>query len=110
MGRHEIGDRVGAVSHSDGKVTYLFGYGTYDGDVVPPPGVQAMGIELHELGVANPKITLDSGKVVWGCECWWGTEAAVRKRLSGFDIVAVDIDESRANAARASEQKCEQGS
>lgn len=24
---------------------------------------------------SNPKIILDDGEVVWGCECWWGPEA-----------------------------------
>jgi len=95
----KIGERVGALSHSDGDTAYLFGFGTYRGEEVPPPGVQCMGIDLHDMGHTNPKIELDSGKVVWGCECWWGGEGAVRKRLSQFtNVVDVDIDEARARA------------
>ena len=25
--------------------------------------------------IEDPKIILDDGEVVWGCECWWGPEA-----------------------------------
>ena len=95
MPKRKIGDRVGAISHSKGTVTYIFGYGTYQGEEVPPPGVKMMGIDMHEIGHKNPKIVLDSGKVVWGCECWWGSETAIQKRLSGAEVVEVDIDESR---------------
>jgi len=28
--------------------------------------------ELTRSLADNPKIRLDSGGVVWGCECWWG--------------------------------------
>lgn len=24
-----------------------------------------------EFGATNPRIVLDSGKVIWGYECWW---------------------------------------
>lgn len=27
---------------------------------------------FNELNITNPCIKLDSGKYVWGCECWWG--------------------------------------
>lgn len=28
--------------------------------------------EVHpQLGRKNPKITLDDGSIIWGCECWW---------------------------------------
>lgn len=67
-----IGERVGAVRKADDETVYLLGYGTYDGNHVPPSGW------LHELGIANPRITLDDGRVVWGHECWWGSEEEVR--------------------------------
>ena len=55
----------------------------------------------RELGHTNPRIRLDDGKVVYGCECWWATEAKVRAMVAehearGVPIVAVDIDAARA--------------
>lgn len=51
--------------------------------------------------LTNPCILLDSGKTVWGMECWWGDEEAVKQRLERFqaggaEVVIVDIDEERA--------------
>lgn len=97
--------RVGAVSHTDeeGKI-YLFGYGVYEGDEVPPKGIRFMGIELGEEGIENPKIKLDNDKIVWGCECWWGSEDAVRQRAEKYkEIVEVDIEEARAEAGKNNE-------
>lgn len=92
----EIGTRVGAVQSADESEVRFYGFGTYDGDEVPPPGVQMMGIEVHEIGITNPKITLDSGKVVFGCECWWGDEERVRQMIGDRRIIEVDIETARA--------------
>lgn len=46
--------------------------------------------------LGNPRIKLDNGKTVWGCECWWGPEAPSQARFAGRKIVVVDIDEERA--------------
>lgn len=99
----EPGDRVGAVSHSKDGTVYIFGYGTFVGrvkrsevDDAPEPAGD-IGKMVTEAGVSNPLIRLDSGKYVWGCECWWGPEAKVRERLAHADEVhEVDIDERRA--------------
>lgn len=56
------GDRVGVLA--DGGAVY----GTYDGDL-PCPMLD---------GHPNPRITLDSGEIVWGCEVWWGPENKIR--------------------------------
>jgi hypothetical protein len=93
----EIGQRVGAVSHSKDDTIYLFGYGVYEGDHVPPPEIGGFN-----TGFPNPRIKLDSGKIVYGCECWWGSEDAVKRRLEGMKIVEVDIDTERAAAAARS--------
>ena len=98
--KHEIGCRVGAVSSGDEKNLRLFGYGIYDGDHTPEPseGVTFMGMAMdHE----NPRITLDNGKHVYGCECWWGPEETVKKWESGREVVVLDIEAERA-AARQS--------
>jgi hypothetical protein len=81
--------RVGAVSHADKNTVHFFGWGNYVGDVSGGP--------LGEQ--PNPKIELDNGKVVWGCECWWGSEEKIKKMMEGKTIVEVDIDAARAAAA-----------
>ena len=62
-----------------------------------PRGLQRLRDEEPEYEAHfNPKIRLDSGKVVWGCECWWGPEEVVKKTLEGYIVVEVDVDEVRA--------------
>lgn len=92
---HEPGTRVGAVSHSKDDKVFMFGYGEYLGDKTPgkdglpetPGGF---------MGETNPCIKLDNGQYVWGCECWWGTEASVKTKFGDREVVFVDIDERRA--------------
>jgi len=115
----EIGDRVGAIRSMDEEHVELFGYGVYLGREVPPDNILrafwgykdrgellAQVNEIYaELGIrpasneeleaaislrfANPKIQLDSGLIVWGCESWWGPEAEVRARIAGREVVLV---------------------
>lgn len=81
--------RVGAILSSIGNTVYLIGYGTYEGDLVPPP-------ELKLVSVPNPCIKLDSGKTVYGCECWWGDEAAIKIEVAAFErVVQVDLAKMR---------------
>lgn len=116
---HEPGERVGAISHSDKDTVYLFGYGIYEGDFVRDSGPGLFGVEvsveraqLEEIFTAeypsrssaemktavddmlkNPRIKLDSGKTVWGCQCWWGTEEKVLASIGSRQVVIVDIEE-----------------
>lgn len=87
----KIGERVGAILSADGDRVQLLGFGKYVGDEVPGEGIAGFNI-----GIPNPKIVLDSGKVVFGCECWWGTESQIRKQIGSRKIVEVDIDDARA--------------
>jgi hypothetical protein len=92
------GDRVGAILSSDADegTVYFIGYGTYVGDHVPEEAVGFLAEVARSQKRTNPKIELDNGGVVYGCECWWGGEEAVRKKLESFkSIVEVDIDEVR---------------
>lgn len=80
----KTGDRVGAIcSASDDKME-LFGYGVY------------LGNEPHpQIGIPNPKIQLDNGKFVWGCECWWGPEDIIKQKAqeyinAGRSVIEVD--------------------
>lgn len=84
---NRVKERVtAAICVKNGKAL-IAGHGNYVGDVVPPPGVALMGIELHELGHKNPKIELDNGNVIWGCQCWWGPETKMAEEMTGLEIV-----------------------
>lgn len=102
MSTHLIGERVGAILSGDEKTVKFLGYGTYDGYCIPEPneGVKFMGVPMEH---ANPRITLDSGKHVYGCECWWGSEERVKRMLEGKTVENVDIEVERANHAGVEE-------
>lgn len=88
-----IGERVGAVRNMDDKTVYLFGFGTYEGESIPPSdpkGERGLVHMLHLANIPNPKIKLDNGMIIWGCECWWGSEYIIKNRIEGKDIVMVE--------------------
>lgn len=87
-----VGQRVAAIMDASATDVRLFGYGTYVGDEVPPPEIQFMGMHID---VPNPKIVLDDGKVVWGCECWWGPEEETKAKLGSRTVTMVDIEKAR---------------
>jgi hypothetical protein len=98
----QVGARVGAMLGARDKTVRFLGYGVYQGDEVPPENIGGFN-----MGFPNPKIVLDSGKVVWGCECWWGAEDGMKTKIenwlkAGYEIVEVDIDEARAEADKPS--------
>jgi hypothetical protein len=88
------GERIGALLEAcvaTSKAHFL-GYGVYEGDFIPPPEVNP---DLNP-GIPNPKLILDNGQVVWGCECWWMPEEDMKDMLKGFQtIVTVDIEKAR---------------
>ena len=83
--------RVGAIMKADKESVYLFGFGKYIGDEIPPENVNCL-----LSGVPNPKIELDNGKFVFGCECWWGSEEKIKSMIGDRKVIEVDIDEVRA--------------
>jgi len=88
----KVGDRVGALLDcKDGKINFL-GYGIYKGRSNVPP--EAGGLNF---GQENPRILLDNGDTVYGCECWWGSEEFVKKQLVDpvYEIVNVRIKDFR---------------
>jgi hypothetical protein len=74
----EVGDRVFAVRNADEKTVYMFGRGIYQGRQAGGP-----------LQFPNPKIELDGGAVVWGCECWWGREDRADEYIAGRAVEIV---------------------
>lgn len=102
--RANAGDRVGAIQSADAETVYLLGYGTYDGEHEPPFGPMQSPKDEHdkllkEMKAAgqipadytwtNPRITLDDGRVVWGCQCWWGAESKVKDMIGDRKVVNV---------------------
>lgn len=92
----QIGDRVLAILGASNGVVKVIGEGIYEGNFVPREAVGQMAEALVELEVENPRIKLDNGKIVYGCECWWGPVENMRKQCEGMKLVDVDIDEVRA--------------
>jgi len=86
------GYRVIALLNAKNGVVKSFGAGVYAGDF--PVSKEAGGFNF---GQPNPRIDLDNGKTVWGCECWWGDEAEVKQRFpeDKWKWETVDIDEIR---------------
>lgn len=90
MTSRTIGTRVGALLKADETKVWLIGYGTYQGDHVPPEDAGGFN-----LGIPNPKLVMDDGTVVWGCECWWGPEDKVRASIGEREVVNVDMAAER---------------
>lgn len=82
----QVGSRVGAIRNSNESTVYLFGWGVYVGHQLGAPS-------LGEF--PNPKIELDGGGVVWGCECWWGSEQRMREAIEGREVVIVPLPERK---------------
>lgn len=88
-----IGQRVGAVCGSVDNGIEFFGYGVYVGDEEMPVGAPGVFGPAQQGDPPNPKIVLDSGEVVWGCQCWWGPEEKVKKNLEGQNVILVTVAE-----------------
>jgi len=86
-----IGSRVLAILDAKDGVVHSFGEGVYVGDFILPEEAGGMN-----FGQSNPRIDLDNGKTVWGCECWWGLPEQVRKYIpADWKWEIVDVDECR---------------
>lgn len=57
--------RVTAIQSLKKGVLYSYGEGEYIGDLVPDTEPFA------SAGIPNPCVKLDTGKYIWGFECWW---------------------------------------
>jgi len=95
------GERVGAILKMDQETCHLLGYGVFDGYKEAPFGPMGMSLdeykEVHKEVTGednpppfeNPRITLDDNTVVWGCECWWGSEESIKKKIGDRKIIEV---------------------
>ena len=92
----KIGDRVGAIASIEDNIAYFYGYGTYEGMVIPnhDKNRYTMADFNRDNKTKNHLIKLDDGGIVYGCECWWGTRDKIRERLSNCEEVRmVSINE-----------------
>jgi hypothetical protein len=108
---YDPGIRVGAILGADKATVEFLGYGIYEGDFpfgntepTDPVGDTADKVraQAQDNGMfPNPRIRLDSGSVVWGCECWWGPEDQIKGELEKYqNVVTVNIDEVRKRHGR----------
>lgn len=100
MSKYEPGIRVAAVRSIDEKAVYLYGYGEYEGDFkfkdaeIPPVGL--VSVLAEKAGITeNPRIKLDSGQTIWGCECWWCPIEKLEEEYGALEKKEVDIDKDR---------------
>lgn len=84
-----VGERVFAVIDSDAKQVRYLGVGVYEGDFPLPEDFVIFP------GRPNPRIKLDSGDIVWGCECWWGPESRLAETLEGKTVINVTVADWR---------------
>ncbi len=89
---HKAGDRVGALLNAHDGVVEFLGYGVYEGDFPLPK--EAAGFNF---GQENPRIKLDNGDIVYGCECWWGTEKEFKEKYidTAKEVKIVKISDTR---------------
>jgi len=82
------------------KTIRMFGYGEYVGDEIPDENSIGFANLLHQSKVKNPKIVLENGKIVWGCESRWGPVEGFKEKHPTplWTIQMVDIDAARAES------------
>jgi len=99
-----IGSRIGVFSHADEekKILYFLGFGIYECDEVPPSDEKMeeqnfLYRACIESNVKNPKLQLDNGKVIFGCECWWCPEEKAKKIIEAYEKEGYEIKTQEGN-------------
>ena len=98
----KIGDRVCALASADAVTVRLIGFGVYTSDK-EMEGDQAKYLtEAAKLfglpDPTDPVITLDSGEVVYGTECWFFPESEYESVVGKRSVVQITLDELRGDA------------
>lgn len=81
----------GAINDLESRpVLYVLGEGVYDGDVVPSlengSGYRA-GIDY-----LTPKINLQDGNTIYGCECYWGGHDEMEKMIRVHEALGQRVE------------------
>ena len=129
------GDRVGALISYDPetKKCEFLGYGIYEGNLViddtacgdvaemnrgmfdaaekllEEEGMLEEFREEFQEHIKNPRILLDNGDQVWGCECWWDSESNMKEKLKDAELVTVSISAVRNEWQRLEEERDTEG-
>lgn len=77
----EKNEKVFAVRNATDKLVYIYGVGTYLGDMDSPKGIP------------NPCIKLDDGKTIWGYQCWWGPMSRYEEFIQGRKVLTVPLED-----------------
>ena len=102
------GERVGAFYALGRTRAVLFGYGLYEGEFTPPEDIMAAAGPVALLGITLPRLKLDDGTVIWGCECWWGPEAEVKGMLSTVRQSTVRVETLRRRLRARWDRACQE--
>ncbi len=95
------GDRVGAIQEIGLESVKFFGYGIYEGEYNLPPHVYyALDDNDEDFNQLSPRIRLDNSKELFGVECIWGSEEAVKKEIGDRRVITIDIYDYRKNIMR----------
>lgn len=100
-----IGKKVLAIHAIDNThaQAWIFGRGEFLGTFYPDSAVGALADHIREVDgddARNPKIRLDDGNIIWGCECWWmdvyrGDMWLMEMASHGYEVLDVDINDVR---------------
>ena len=90
------GDSVCAILSADKNNVHLIGYGKYLGDEIPDRHeIGSLPKALHLASAKNPKLQMNDGSIVWGCECWWGDIDSANEFIGNRNIINVDMEKER---------------
>ena len=81
----------GAINDHEGRsVLYVLGEGVYDGDVVP----SLEDGSGHRAGIdyLTPKIMLQDGSTIYGCECYWGDQDDMEKMIRVHEALGQRVE------------------
>lgn len=87
---------IGAIVNSTDSTVTMFGYGVYQGDEIPPPEIIG---PFGSIPRPNPKMLMDNGETVWGCECYWGPEESVKKWIGDRTVTIITGAQYRSQRA-----------
>jgi hypothetical protein len=92
MNRTKKGSRVTTIKSIHKGVANSYGEGYYLGDFKQPVGTMTPLGPVKETWTdisENPCIYLDSDKIVWGNQCWWGGIERVKETMKYDSMVEV---------------------
>ncbi len=90
------GDKIFAVTHGDDDNIYFLGFGVFEGEEIPEEGTVGMMASLLRMREQkNPKLVLDNGDSIWGCECYWGPADQFRSFANMRKIISTNVAEYR---------------